>query len=126
MKIIIYLLLLCVPALTFGQTKSLDDMFYSEPYKTLEEKIYDSGKRHATYSFIVSNMATPGFDFMAYLPQDDQLFLSQVLPDESYNNQVITEFVMTRIAYNSRRYSALMALWGGKKNILTKVVTLGK
>ena len=104
----------------------LSDMFYSAPYKTLQEGVLESSKRHAIYSYIVANLSTPGFDFYAYLPPDDQRVLAETLPDTALSNQVMTEFLMTRIAINSRRYSALMTMWGGKKNMLTKVVTLGK
>lgn len=134
MKLKIILFVLCVASFSYGQVDdyfkskefSLERMFYSKPYQTLQDQIYDVARRHAIYSYIISNLTTPGFDFYAYLPPDDQAALSQMLPDDTMTNKVITEFMMTRVAYNGRRYSALMTMWGGKKNSLTKVVTLGK
>lgn len=104
----------------------LERMFYSLPYQTLEDGILEASKRHALYSYLIANFATPGIDYYEQLPEDDKIRLSTILGGSEMDQEVFQEFVLARFAENSRRYNALITMWGGKKNALTKVVTLGK
>ncbi len=106
--------------------QAIDRMFYSEPYYVVEAGIYEGTQRHSIYSYIIANMTTPGFDPMKYLPASDQAELRAVLPDKQYTREVLVEFLMTKMAENNRKETALMTIWKNKKDGLQRVVTLGK
>ncbi len=106
--------------------KSIDRMFYSEPYYSVEAAIFERSQRHAIYAYIISNMTTPGFDPMKYLPADDQADLNAIVPDKKFIREVLVEFLMTRMSDNNRKDTALMTIWKNKKDSLQRIVTLGK
>jgi hypothetical protein len=106
--------------------KKIERVFYSDPYFFVERGIYEASKRHAIYTYIISNLATPGFDPVKILPEDDQAILKATLPDGKYNRDIIAEFVITRMAENNRKDTAMMTIWKNKKDSLSRIVTLGK
>ncbi|NBV41151.1 hypothetical protein EBR96_00045 [bacterium] len=122
------ILILSVPVLAQqgNERKAIENLFYSEPYSVIESGIYDAGRRHAIYSYIIANMSTPGFDAMKYLPPDDRAKFFAAIPDKKYTKEVLLEFVMARMSENNRKDSALMTLWKNKKDSLSRIVTLGK
>lgn len=101
-------------------------IFYVRSYKLLEEGIHDSTRRQAIYSYIIANISTPQFEPIRYLPPDDVKELRAMLPDLKLSKEVILEFVMSKMAENSKRQSSYTTMWKGKKDSLTRVVTLGK
>lgn len=102
-------------------------MFYSRPYYRLQRAILDSARRHAIYSYIIANLSTPGFNFYEYLDDDDRRLLRQQIPaEQEFTQAVAHEFIMSRFNENSKRYTAYITLWQGKKNSLNNIVTLGK
>lgn len=101
-------------------------IFYVRSYKLLEEGIHESTRRQAIYSYIIANISTPQFEPIRYLPPDDVKALRTMLPDLKLSKEVILEFVMSRMAENSKRQSSYTTMWKGKKDSLTRVVTLGK
>lgn len=111
------------------QAQSVDRMFYSPYYFTVSDQVLEGAKKHAIYSYIVANAATPGLDLVALLPPaDKQKFLNSV-PEDAEDEQkraAIMEFVLAEMSINNRRTSALAAIWGGKAKSLKNVVTLGK
>jgi hypothetical protein len=110
-----------------GQTaRPIDKMFYSEPYSVVERGIFEASRRHAIYSYIISNMSTPGFDAMRYLPPDDQAELQSIIPSKQYTRDILLEFVVTKMSDNNRRDTALMTMWKNKKDSLQRIVTMGK
>jgi len=106
--------------------KKIEQVFYSDPYIVVERGIYEASKRHAIYTYIISNLTTPGFDPVKILPEDDKALLKATLPDGKYNRDVIAEFVIARMAENNRKDTAMMTIWKNKKDMLSRVVTLGK
>ncbi len=106
--------------------KKIEKVFYSDPYFVVERGIYEASRRHAVYTYIISNLATPGFDPVKMLPEDDRALLKSTLPDGKYNRDIIAEFVITRMAENNRKDTAMMTIWKNKKDILSRIVTLGK
>jgi len=106
--------------------RSIDRMFYSEPYYAVEAAIYERSQRHALYAYIISNLTTPGFDPLRYLPPDDQADLRAMVPDKKFTREVLVEFLMTRMSDNNRKDTALMTIWKNKKDGLQRIVTLGK
>jgi hypothetical protein len=107
-------------------SRKIEKVFYSGYYTSVEQGIYEGTRRHALYAYIISNLATPGFDPVRMLPDDDTALLKATLPDGKYNRDVIAEFVITRMAENNRKETALMTLWKNKKDSLSRIVTLGK
>ena len=102
-------------------------MFYSSYYESVREELFNSSKKHASYSFILSNASTPGLDLLSFLPDEDRTYLlDKVPPDEDIIRSVIIEYVLAAMAENSRKLEALTAIWGGKAKSLKNVVTLGK
>ncbi len=112
----------------FGQNRNRDvvRIFYGEPYTVVENQIYDGSRRHAIYSYIIANMTTPGFDAFQFLPADDQAELRRMIPNKDASKEVVLEYVMTKMADNNRRETALMTMWKNKKDGLQRIVTLGK
>ena len=106
--------------------RKIERVFYSDPYVVVERGIYEASKRHAVYTYIISNLATPGFDPVKILPEEDKAILKATLPDGKYDRDVMAEFVITRMAENNRKDTAMMTLWKNKKDMLSRVVTLGK
>jgi hypothetical protein len=106
--------------------QSIDRMFYSEPYYSVEAGIFERSQRHALYAYIISNMTTPGFDPMKYLPAEDQADLKAIVPDKKFTREILVEFLMTRMSDNNRKDTALMTIWKNKKDSLQRIVTLGK
>ena len=106
--------------------KPIDKVFYSAYYTSVESGIYDGTRKHALYSYIIANLATAGFDPVKILPAEDKALLKATLPDGQYNRDVIAEFVITRMAENNRKSTALMTVWKNKKDSLSRIVTLGK
>lgn len=130
MKYLIWFFVLFTPLFAqseqAGVQQPIGGLFFTDPYVVVERGIFNASKRHAIYTYIVSNMTTPEFNAVALLPEDDRAILRSVLPDGKYNKDVVLEFVMTRMSENNRKMTALMTLWKGKKDSLTRVVTLGK
>jgi hypothetical protein len=106
--------------------KRIEKVFYSDYYISVERGMYDGSRNHALYTYIISNLATPGFDPVRLLPAEDQALLKATLPDGKYNRDVIAEFVITRMAENNKKTTALMTVWKNKKDSLSRIVTLGK
>ncbi|NDC82731.1 hypothetical protein EB093_03585 [bacterium] len=130
-KSVVFQILLTLGAFLIGSSvialpQSIDRLFYSDPYYVVEQQIYERAQRHAIYSFIIANLATPDFDPFKYLPPSDQADLLAMLPDKTYTREVIVEFVMTRMSDNNRTDTALMTMWKNKKDSLQRIVTLGK
>ena len=110
-----------------NQGRSVARTFYSDPYFSLMDGIREASRRHAAYSFIISNFSTPGFDYQTYLPPDDRVRLQQIIPEDGdFDKKVITEFVMSAMAENSRRAQLYMTMYKGKKDSLSRIVSLGK
>jgi hypothetical protein len=107
-------------------SRKIERVFYSDPYFVVERGIYEASRRHAVYTYIIANLATPGFDPVKMLPADDQAILKSTLPDGKYNRDIIAEFVITRMAENNRKDTAMMTIWKNKKDSLSRIVTLGK
>lgn len=102
-------------------------MFYSSYYETVREELFNTAKKHATYSFLIANASTPGLNLLAFLSADDRAFLlDKIPPGEENVRSVIIEYVMAAMAENSRRLEALTAVWASKAKSLKNVVTLGK
>ena len=101
-------------------------IFYVRSYQLLEEGIMDTTRRQAIYSYIIANISTPQFEPIRYLPADDVKELRSMLPDLKLSKEVILEFVMSKMAENSKRQSSYTTMWKGKKDSLTRIVTLGK
>lgn len=106
--------------------KKIEKVFYSDYYVSVEQGIYEASRRHALYTYIISNLATPGFDPVKLLPEADKALLKSTLPDGKYDRDVVAEFVITRMAENNRKDTALMTIWKNKKDSLSRIVTLGK
>jgi len=125
-----FLGLFCVPVMAQSERalapKKIEKVFYSDYYTSVERGIYEASRRHALYTYIISNLATPGFDPVKLLPEEDKSLLKATLPEGKYNQDVIAEFVITRMAENNRKDTALMTIWKNKKDSLSRIVTLGK
>lgn len=101
-------------------------IFYVPSYETLEKGIIESSRRQALYSYILANISTPGFEPIRYLPPDDVKLLRATIPDLKLTKDVVLDFIMTRMSENSKRQSSYVTMWKGKKDSLTRIVTLGK
>lgn len=106
--------------------QKIERVFYSDPYFVVERGIYEASKKHAIYTYIIANLSTPGFDAIRILPEEDRAILKATLPDGKYSREVLAEFVITRMAENNRKDTALMTVWKNKKDSLSRIVTLGK
>ena len=107
--------------------KELARMFYSVPYYTLQRCVIDTARAHAIYSYIIANLSTPGFDFVQYLPAADKARLREAVGSSTELDLALGhEFVMSRFNENSKRYTACITMWKGKKDSLNMIVTLGK
>lgn len=131
MKVSTRIVMVCFVLIGFdavaqNRSNNVVRIFYGEPYTVVENSIYDGSRRHAIYSYIIANMTTPGFDSFQYLPPDDQQELRRMIPNKDLSKEVILEYVMTKIADNNRRETALMTMWKNKKDGLQRIVTLGK
>lgn len=105
----------------------LEGFFFSKYYIAVQEGLVKGGKKHAIYSYIMSNASTPGLDLFSLLPIEDQNELSRMLPnDPEKRRSVLLEFVSTKIAINSGHVNGLAAIWGGKKKSMARITTLGK
>jgi hypothetical protein len=125
---------LTIVGLTVGiavsaQAQSLERLFYSPYYKSVEEGMLEGGKNQAIYSYILANASTPGVDLIALLPPKDRVELLNTLPEEATDeekNSAILEFVLGKMSVNNRRTTTLSVMWGNKAKSLKNVVTLGK
>ena len=125
--IVLFLLFLIPSIIAQNQGREVARSFYSDPYFTLMDGIRTASKKHAAYAFIISNFSTADFDFMVYLPPEDQARLKSLFPEEGeYDKKVVMEFIMTAMAENSRRSQLFMTMYKGKKDSLSRIVTLGK
>ncbi|NBR10262.1 MAG: hypothetical protein EBT98_11565 [Opitutaceae bacterium] len=112
-KSVVFQILLTLGAFLIGSSvialpQSIDRLFYSDPYYVVEQQIYERAQRHAIYSFIIANLATPDFDPFKYLPPSDhELVLGHfpqariaIIPDAGHNPHVEqrAEFVRQLLA----------------------------
>lgn len=117
------------PVLAQQNTKpAFERMFFSLPYKSLEKGILYTSKKHKIYSGIIANLTTPYYDIVGALPIEDQRELLSIIPgtEGQMDKRVIAEFVLSKFAQNSKRYSAMITMWGGKKSSLNKIASFGK
>ncbi len=119
--------LMSVIALCVANTltaQGLDAIFMSKKYASLEEGLRMSAKKQALYAFNIANLSTPGF--VPILTPEDQSILRDVSPSQEKSKEVLLEFLMSRMAENSKKYNALLALWKLKIDNNKRIVTLGK
>ena len=123
------LMMQVIPTFAQESTKpAFERMFFSLPYKTLEKGVLDTARKHKIYSGIIANLTTPYYDIVGALPIEDQRELLSIIPgtDGQMDKRVIAEFVLSKFAQNSKRYTAMITMWGGKKSSLNKIATFGK
>ena len=106
--------------------ESVERMFYSEYYIPVKEGIRELTKKHAIYTYVLANLATPEIDLIALLPVEDRQEIQSILPDNEDHSRVIIEFVMSKMTYNSKKLSVLTGIWGNKAKSLKNIVSLGK
>lgn len=117
-----------IPAGIYSQER-FERLFYSDYYVSVENTIRSMSHKHAIYSYIVANASTPEIDLFALLPEEDKIELQRMFPmteEEANADDVILEFVLSKMAQNSKRLQVLTTIWGNKAKTLKNVVSLGK
>jgi flagellar basal body rod protein FlgB len=125
MKIAVVFSILCLLMLTRSVcAEGAEDMFMSKQYTTLEDALKEGAKKQAMYAYDIANLSSP--DFRPILTREDQQLLSEVSPESNRSKEVLTEFLMSRMSENTKKYNALLALWKLKTDNNKRIVTLGK
>ncbi|MSR89097.1 MAG: hypothetical protein EXS67_05545 [Candidatus Margulisbacteria bacterium] len=126
-KILFCTLLILGMGGSYVTAQTLERLFYSDYYFSVEEGMHIGSQKQAIYSYILANAASPGVDLVSLLPPDDRARLLSRLPENSdKQKEVVIEFVLSEMARNNRRLSTLTTIWGNKAKMLKNVVTLGK
>ena len=107
------------------QAQSLDMFFLNRKYTALEDALRLASKRQSIYAYDIANLTTPGFKPIL-LRDDQKLFNDLTVPDKTKQQEVLLEFLMTRMAENNKRYNAYLTLWKAKIDNNKRIVTLGK
>lgn len=120
-------IILLVTSKSYGQytnSNDLESIFYNPKYGTLQQYIKEASKKQALYAYNIANLSVPGFK--PILPKEDQAILDELATQKGYSNEVLVEFLMSRMTENSKRYNAYLAMWKGKTDALKRIVSMGK
>jgi hypothetical protein len=110
----------------FAQASSyeFDAMLFGPKLSSLTEEIQDTSRKQALYAYNVANLTVPGFK--PILPPEDQKMLNNLAGQQGYSQEVLLEFIMSRMTENTKRYNAYLALFKSKVDLVRRVVSLGK
>ena len=129
MMVLGLLLIQCVSAQTVDNNQGdvLDTMLYDSSMGTLENAVKETSRRHAVYSYNLSNATTPGFRPILFA--EDQAEIYELAPPgvaNTYFNKVLLEHQTAKLARNRSRQSAYYALYRKKLDNYRQILSLGK